>query len=109
MFKGEFSPSSPQRTQIGVGALPLRRICFPKRSRPVLRRERETSVLLGLHGMFVIRFLHSFLDIVASILRMKFLTYKLADWYDVLLLMVSGVGLGGLGVTCSPRDPKFAS
>ena len=26
---------------------------------------------------------------------------------QILLLSVAYVGLGGLGVTCSPRDPKF--
>ena len=28
--------------------------------------------------------------------------------YPVLLFLSSSVGLGGLGVTCSPRDPRFA-
>ena len=29
--------------------------------------------------------------------------------YKTSISLVSDVGLGGLGVTCSPRDPRFAA
>ena len=30
------------------------------------------------------------------------------DLFDSMLVRSSSVGLGGLRVTCSPRDPRFA-
>ena len=47
--------------------------------------------------------------------RIRFLTGKFENYFCVkatLLLhhltIMSSVGLGGLGVTCSPREPRFA-